>query len=199
MVRIDIHVLDYRLMMLCMWCHLDLRLEEPWSLLGNDMFSYCQTFKLLIKYYWLSWLYKISRIVYFLYSLLNWLFSTYVGIKILYGIRYDFVYDNIYVDTALYFKCWWNTCIEHVWSKVKGLLRIFLLFYFSTVLLRKPCMALCGIIYLWLRCLLYYHYTCVYYGLEGKLMNIWMCGYDDYTIFNLCLVFYSSCESRICS
>ena len=35
-------------------------------------------------------------------------------------------------------------------------------------------------------------------GLEVKLMNIWMCGYDDHLMCNLCLVFYSSCESRLC-
>ena len=37
-------------------------------------------------------------------------------------------------------------------------------------------------------------YICVDHGEEGKLMNIWACGYDD-TMCSLCLHSYSSCDS----
>ena len=53
-------------------------------------------------------------------------------------------------------------------------------------------MALCGMIHLWWRCLLYCRYICFYHGLEYKLMNIWTCDYDD-IMRGLRLLFYSSC------
>ena len=40
-------------------------------------------------------------------------------------------------------------------------------------------------------------YVCVYYVLEGKLINIWMCGCDNHLIFTLCVVFYSSSEFKL--
>ena len=42
-------------------------------------------------------------------------------------------------------------------------------------------------------------YICVDYGVEGKLMDIWVCGYDYHTMSNLCLDFHSCCESRLSS
>ena len=62
----------------------------------------------------------------------------------------------------------------------------------------KPCMRLCGIIHIWWRYLIYFHYIFVYHSLEGKLMNIWMSGYDDHLMYKFCLVFYFSCEYRLC-
>ena len=61
----------------------------------------------------------------------------------------------------------------------------------------KPCMELCCMAHLWWRFLLYCHYICVDHGLEGKLMNIWMSGYDDRLMCKLCLVFYFNCESML--
>ena len=66
-----------------------------------------------------------------------------------------------------------------------------ILLYFFIVMLMKPCMTLCGMVLLSI-------YICVDHGHEGKLINIWMYGYDDHFMCNLCLVFYSSCESRLC-
>ena len=62
----------------------------------------------------------------------------------------------------------------------------------------KPCMSLCCMVHLWLQYLYYFHYICVDHGLGGKFMNIWMYGNDDHPMCNFCLVFYSSCESRLC-
>ena len=36
-------------------------------------------------------------------------------------------------------------------------------------------------------------YVCFDHVYDGKLMNIWTCGYDD-TMWSLCLLSYSSCN-----
>ena len=98
-------------------------------------------------------------------------------------LMHEFYYVSIPLSNILHLNFWWKSSNGQWWPKSKG-----------WVMLMKACMTLCGMVHLRWQCSLYCHYICVDYGLEGKLMNTWVCGYDDHNMWSLCLLSYFSCD-----
>ena len=142
-------------------------------------------YELFINDKWWSWFRDWGNWYICLYFLLSWWSSIRNVILKPWCFEVWFRFVMVPLTNVLYMYWCWIMGIDQLESKLGGIISWLHSLYFSIELLYAwPCMALCGVVHLWLRCLIPSH-SISDVVMDSKEIVLWKCYYDDYTMWSI--------------